>query len=233
VEIEALASQRVGQKCFIGVDVGKLDFKAVVHWSDGSFHRPWRIKSPCEITVAVAKLVLLNQRCPVTVAMESSGTYGDAFRQALSDAKIPVLRVSGKMVKDQSESFDGVPSQHDGKDGAIIAELAGRGKGRGWDYSAGEEMGQQLRYWVRKLERAKKVKQVLCGRIESLLARHWPEAGLHLKGSGATLIKALGHWGDPAALARDAQAAEILAGFGGHYLTEQKIATVIDCAATA
>jgi hypothetical protein len=32
--------------------------------------------------------------------MESSGTYGDAFRQSLEDAGLPVHRVSGKAVKD-------------------------------------------------------------------------------------------------------------------------------------
>ena len=77
----------------------------------------------------MAKLKELHERCPVTVAMESSGTYGDALRQAVCDAGIAVLRVSGKAVKDQAETFDGVPSQHDGKDAAIIADLCGRGKG--------------------------------------------------------------------------------------------------------
>src|SRR6202020_2712122 len=81
VEIEALASQRAGQRCLFGVDVGKLDLVGVLHWSDGTFHRPWRIKSPSEIRVAVEKLALLQKSCPLTVAMESSGSYGDAFRQ--------------------------------------------------------------------------------------------------------------------------------------------------------
>ena len=230
VEIEALASQRTGQRCMFGVDVGKLDFMGVLHWPDGTFHRPWRIKSPGEIRIAVEKLALLHKSCPLTVAMESSGTYGDAFRQALGDANIAVLRVSGKAVKDQSETFDGVPSQHDGKDGAIIADLGSRGKGKKWDLADGSEMGQALRYWVRKLDRAQKVKQVHGGRIESLLARHWPEATQHLEASTATLIEALAHWGNPAALGADAEAAEILAGFGGPYLTAEKIEAVVESA---
>ena len=66
--------------------------------------------------------------------MESSGTYGDPLRQALSDAGLEVQRVSAKAVKDQAETFDGVPSQHDGKDAAIIADLCAGAKGGrgGW-----------------------------------------------------------------------------------------------------
>jgi hypothetical protein len=45
------------------VDVGKLEFKAVLCWADGSFQRPWRIKSPGEIKVAVEKLAALHRRC--------------------------------------------------------------------------------------------------------------------------------------------------------------------------
>jgi hypothetical protein len=37
--------------------------------------------------------------------LESSGTYGDAVRQALSDVGLEVHRVSAKAVKDQAETF--------------------------------------------------------------------------------------------------------------------------------
>jgi hypothetical protein len=60
------------------------------------------------------------------VALESSGTYGDVFRQAANDAGLLVERVSAKAVKDDSEGFDGVPSNHDGKDAAIIGTLWGK-----------------------------------------------------------------------------------------------------------
>jgi transposase len=181
----------------------------------------------------VQKLAALHKLCPLTVVMESSGTYGDAFRQALADAGIVLLRVSGKAVKDQSESFDGVPSQHDGKDAAIIADLGIRGKGRPWELSAASEMEQELRYWVRKLDRVQRVRQMHGGRIESLLARHWPEACEHLPNSSATLIWALAQWGDPSELARDPEAADRLGRFGGHYLTSEKIQALIASARTS
>ena len=79
----------------------------------------------------------------LVVAMESSGTYGDALRQALADAKIAVQRVSGKAAHDYAEVFDGVPSQHDGKDAAVVAELAALGKAKPWAYQAGRRPGSR------------------------------------------------------------------------------------------
>ena len=39
---------------------------------------------------------------------------------------------SSKAASDYAEVFDGVPSQHDGKDAAVVAELAAIGKSRPW-----------------------------------------------------------------------------------------------------
>ena len=65
--------------------------------------------------------------------MESTGTYGDALRQALSDAGLSVHRVSGKAAHDYAEIFDGVPSKHDGKDAAIGVAGGGPGVSAGWE----------------------------------------------------------------------------------------------------
>src|SRR3954452_16155351 len=105
---------------------------AVVRWPDGSFQRPWRAATPGDLGLLVGKLKELSAACPVTAAMESSGTYGNPLRQQLSDAGVAGQRVSATAVEDQAETFDGVPSQHDGKDAAVIADLCGRGKGRAW-----------------------------------------------------------------------------------------------------
>jgi transposase len=202
----------------------------VLRWPDGRFQRPWRIANPGEVGLLVEKLEALRSSCPVTVAMESSGTYGDAVRQALGDGSIVVHRVSAKAVKDQAETFDGVPSQHDGKDAAIIADLCARGKGKPWAMDSGDASDQEIRYWVRRVDAAQRVKQMWGGKIEALLARHWPEATRLMPGSSATLSKALLHWGGPAALAGDADAAAKLQGFGGHYLSEAKIASIVGSA---
>lgn len=233
VQIPALIERHRAQAASVGVDVAKKQHAVCVVWPDRSFERPWKVKSPSQVKLLVQKLVELNAGgCVVTVAMESSGTYGDPLRQALGDAKLEVRRVSSKAVKDQAETFDGVPSQHDGKDAAIIGTLNMEGRSRPWSFMALAPADQALRYWVRKLDTAQRIKQVWCGKQEAMLSRHWPEAGRLLKQSGATLPAALVHWGSPAALAGDPQAAEQLGRFGGRYLTAEKIAKVIESART-
>ncbi len=71
-----------------------------------------------------------------------------------------------------------------------------------------------------------------CGKLEGMLARHWPEAGELTKQSGPTLTAALARWGDPAALAKDPNAANRLAKIGGHYLLAEKIERLIESART-
>ena len=44
---------------------------------------------------------------------------------------------------------------------------------------------------MRKLDRAQRVKQMHAGRIEALLARHWPAAGACVEAGGATLARAV------------------------------------------
>jgi transposase len=181
VDIDRLVEGRRGQAVVLGVDVAKGEHAACVVWPDRSFARPWRVKSPGQVGLLVSRLLELRRHCPVVVAMESSGTYGDALRQALSDAGIEVHRISAKAVKDYSETFDGVPSQHDGKDAAIIGTLCVAGHGRVWAWCERPDQDQAIRYWVRKLDTAQRIKQIWSGKLESLLARHWPEAGGLLK----------------------------------------------------
>ncbi|HWE93661.1 MAG TPA: transposase [Tepidisphaeraceae bacterium] len=227
VDAGVLAAEHRGQACVLGIDVAKFELMGVLRWPDGTFGRPWRIANPGEVGLLVEKLDALRSSCPVTVSMESSGTYGDAVRQALGDARVVVHRVSAKAVKDQAETFDGVPSQHDGKDAAIIADLCGRGKGKPWAMESGDESDREIRYWVRRVDAAQRVKQMWGGKIEALLARHWPEATRLMPASSATLSKALRRWGSPAALAADVDAAARLQSFGGHYLSEAKIAAIV------
>lgn len=227
VSLESIISVRAGQKCIVGIDVAKNELAACLYWPDRTFERPWKIASPGEIGLFVEMLKRLSSHCPLVVAMESSGTYGDALRQAAHDAGLEVRRVSGKAVKDHAETFDGVPSQHDGKDAAVIAELCSIGKSAAWSWETRPETDQALRYWIRKLDTAQRLKQVYCGKLESMLARHWPELGGLLKQSGPTATRAIARWGDPGELANDPEAAKALRRFGGAKLTDEKIRQVI------
>ena len=218
-----LTSGREGQSLLVGVDVGKYEMMAVGRWSDGDWERPWRVGNPEQIPALVALLVRLAQDRRVTVALEPSGTYGDALRQALSDAGIAVQRVSPKAAHDYAEVFDGVPSQHDGKDAAVVAELAAHGKCSPWPYRAPEGWEQSLSRWVDWMDAQRQIEVMWLGRIEALLARHWPEATRVLKKrSSPTLLRALATYGSPAALAADAQADARLASWGRSFLKAEK-----------
>jgi transposase len=232
ISVESIVSIHKGQALIVGVDVAKQELIACLYWPDRSFDRPWRVQSPGEIQLFIETLKQLSNSCQMVVAMESSGTYGDVLRQALSDQGLEVKRVSSKAVKDHAETFDGVPSQHDGKEAAVIGELCWMGKGRLWPWQQRPEEDQAMRFWIRRLDTAQRIKQVYCGKLESLLARHWPEVFGLVNQSGPTLTRCLARWGDPRELAGDPCAHAVLKGFGGYYLSDEKIRRVIAAAAS-
>ena len=223
VFVESLVADKAGVAAVVGLDIAKSDFLGTVRWSDGRFERPWRAKSPEEIPDMIHRLQRLADGRPLTIAMESTGTYGDALRQALTDAKLTVHRVSGKAVHDYAEIFDGVPSQHDGKDAAMVAELAAMGKSSPWPYEPLTEFDQELRYLVERMDVQQRIGMLWLGRLESLLARHWPEATQYLEVNSETLLQILVEYGGPAALAADAKAAKRIKGWGGSFLKSEKI----------
>ena len=149
----------------------------------------------------------------------------------LDHAGLEVRRVGGKAAHDYAEVFDGVPSQHDGKDAAVIAELAAFGKSSLWPYRAKSEAGAEMAYWADWLDAQQNIQRLWTGRLESLLARHWPEATRLLELSSVTLLRALAHYGGPAALAKDSAAPARLASWGRHVLGAEKIEKFIASAA--
>src|SRR5215813_9294551 len=181
VNWEQIGRGKEGLGVTVGVDVGKFDVLVVCRWADGRFERPWRVKNPWEIPTLVALVRQIQAERKLVVALESSGTYGDALRQALGDNGIEVQRVNGKAAHDYAEVFDGVPSQHDGKDAAVVAELAALGKAVPWPYVAKGVWEQELVSWVEWLDAQRQIYGTGLNRLEALLARHWPEATRWLK----------------------------------------------------
>ena len=228
VKWDEIARGREGLGITLGVDVGKLTLWAVCRWSDGRFERPWRAGNPMEIPSLVSLIKRVSVGRKLTVAIESSGTYGDSLRQALADCEIKVVRVGNKASHDYAEVFDGVPSQHDGKDAAVVAELAALGKSTPWDYRPADAWEQELAYWVEWMVAHRQALTIWQGRLEGLVGRHWPEATQVLKLSSVTLLRALKHYGSPQALAADPQAAQQLARWGGRFLEPKKIRQLVD-----
>lgn len=230
VKLQQVAAGRVGSPAWVGVDVGKYSLVVVVSWDAEDFERPWVVKNPLEIGVAVEKLKELSQGRKLVIALEPSGTYGDAFRQAASDAGLMIHRVSPKAAHDHAETFDGVPSQHDGKDAAVVAELSRIGKSRPWAYEAPSQLDQELELWVDRAETSRRILQLWAGRLEGRLGRHWPEVIQILKAQSPTLLKAVLEYGGPDRLAKDPEAARKLKSYGLGYLKAERIQEVIESA---
>jgi transposase len=223
VNWEQIARGKEGLGVTVGIDVGKFDLWVICRWADGRFERPWRVKNPWEIPTLVGVLKQVKADRKLVVALEPSGTYGEALRQALGDTGIEVRRVGTKASHDYAEVFDGVPSQHDGKDAAVIAELAALGKAKLWAYQTADSWEEELAYWVEEMVAQRQMLMPWQGRLEGLLARHWPEASQVLKLSSGTLLRILKRYGSPQALAEDADAATQLARWGRSLLSPAKI----------
>jgi transposase len=227
VNIDQIAGAREGMACDVGLDTSKDEVRAVVRWQNGAFERPWRVPMQ-ELPVFMEKLKELAQGRKMTVALEPTGTYGDAIRQALHDAGFKVYRVSPKASHDYAEILDGVSSQHDSKDACCVAELSALNKRTVWPWDLAKE---ELRQEIEWMDAHQQVLTRWLGRLESLLGRFWPEASGVLKLSSMTLLNVLAHYGGPAALAADSQAANRLKRWGGPNLAEEKIRKLLATAA--
>ncbi len=216
----------------VGLDIAKKEIVVVVRWGNGKFERPWSVGNPDEIEL----LVTLLQRVAkvvdggLQIGMESTGTYGEAVRRALTLGHLEVQRVSGKAVKDYAEIFDGVPSQHDGKDAAMISELTAFGKGKAWPFTERSETDQHIAHYVQRIDAYRKQMNMWVGRLEALVARHWPELTDLLNLTSVTLLQLLEKYGSPAELLSDPTASKHLARWSRNQLKSSKIEVILSSA---
>ena len=177
IDLVSLAAVAKAEKsAVLGLDIAKGEIVACARWHSGGFERPWSIENPMEIGDLVKIFqTLIHGGLDLKVAMESTGTYGDAVRLALTNAKIAVFRVSGKGVSDYKEIFDGVPSQHDGKDAAMIAELCSMGKGTSWPYELASDFMAEVSFQVQRMDAFQSEYVQWHGRLEAQITRFWPE----------------------------------------------------------
>ena len=217
----------------VGCDVGKDRVLVMLRWGEGDLEKPWRVRNPSDLTRLRDLLVELSRGRRLRIGLEPTGTYGDPLRQLLADAGLTVWRVGTKATHDYAEVFDGVPSQHDGKDAAVIAELLALGKGRVWPFVADNPWEQELRYWVSRLVVEQRQLQVWVGRLEGLLMRHWPELSPGRRLTSVVLLQAVVHYGDPRRLAADAEAAARLRRWSHRHWSEAQIAAVVQAAGSS
>ncbi len=236
IDLEAVREQAIargGVGTVVGLDIAKAEIVVTVRWPDRSFERPWKVANPTQIHALIDRLKILREVCDsLSVGLESTGTYGDAVRLAMTRAGLDVQRISGKAVEDYKEIFDGVPSQHDGKDAAIIAELVQYGKGTPWPYTPPSEADQQMQADVHLYAMYVDEKTRWLNRIEALLARHWPELTESLGLTTVTLLEVCSHYGSPARLCADPEAAQNLRRWSRAGLRGPKLERMLESART-
>ena len=232
-QLRDLAVQRGGSGTTVGLDIGKDEMVVCLRWPNGDFERPWNVANTAQIGLLLERLTVLKEVCDsLTIGMESTGTYGEAIRQAMTQADLEVHRISGKATSDYQEIFDGVPSQHDGKDAAIVAELTAFGKGRAWPFEPDSLTLQQVKHQVRRIDCYRLEQVRWLGRLEGMQAKHWPELTKLLKLASVTLLELLAHYESAGRVAADANAAKHLRKWGGTRLGNEKIVEVLESART-
>ena len=225
VNREKIVAMVKDQEITVGIDVAKEEHFGVLmpRSEEVLVTFKWRhLESSRSTVVWLARLPASS----LEVALEPSGTYGDSLRWLFAEAKVPVFRVSPKQAKDAAEIYDGVPSQHDAKAAAIIAWLHWGGRSRPWPERSERE--RNLVAATRTMAMYDAAFQQAQGRLEGRLARYWPEVTQHLDLDSATLLELLSAFGSPWRVALEsARAGQLMRRVGGHFLSSEKIATVL------
>ena len=229
---EGLLSVLADDRVVVGVDVAKRGMFAALMDSAQRVHAIVRWQHPEETPRFVAYVQEVHGLgVAVDVVMEPSGVYGDALRHQVEQAGFQVFRVNPKRTHDASEAYDGTPSPHDAKSGAIVAKLHLDGASREW--SVGTERKRQLDAAVRRAGVFEKDHLRWRGRLEALTARHWPELTQILELETATLLVLLETYGSPAAVAaHEDEARQLMRKTGGIHLEPEKVERILRSAHT-
>ena len=163
------------------------------------------------------------------VAMEPSGTYGDALHGCLESADLGVFRVSPKMVKDAREIYDGVPSSHDAKSSATVAWLHQCGRSARWEVPS--DLRRSMKAAAGTVSLHDKAFRQAQNCLEGQLTRYWPEVLGLLELDSVSLLELLSHYGGPQSVAaHGVKAASCLREAGGGGLKEEKIENILKVA---
>lgn len=186
LDVEQVALEQVekalgpGARVVVGVDVAKRNFVAVLCDAAGETKLRLRFEAPAQTSRFVSFLAEVQGTGRVVeVAMEPTGTYGDALRYRLGASNVAVFRVSNKHVHDASELYDSSPSKHDGKDASVIGWLHAQGRSKRWEEL--EAARRSMRALIAQRDLHDDPLQKLLSSVEPLLARHFPEFEKHFE----------------------------------------------------
>jgi transposase len=164
--------------CIIAIDVAKQRFVVALATLAGEVVKLFRFEHPTETRQfldVVAALRVGVEPGKLKAAMEPTGTYGDALRHQIVEAGVPVWMVSPKRTHDSQALFDNVGSLHDPKSAVLVAKLCSMGLATEWQ--APVPTRRRLRALVELRGYELEHQEKCFGRMEGLLARHWPEFG--------------------------------------------------------
>lgn len=199
----ALSSSK---RAILGIDVAKSEVVVSIGGDDGKSIVVFKAKQPAELPLLFEVATELGASgYQVELAAESTGTYSDVLAYQTQQRKLPMYQVSTKFVHDAKELHDGVPSKHDAKDASLILWLHKEGKSRPW--VALEESQRRAKAVVARREIYVHEHVANAGRLEALLARHWPELlGLSVA-IGVLLLKLLMEFPSPQRIAANQEEA--------------------------
>jgi transposase len=166
----------------------------------------------------------------VEVVAEPTGTYADAFAGQVTASELEMYSVSSKHTHDYAELYDGVPSQHDSKDAAVVAKVhLERRKATRWPRPS--EAQRDLRALCARVDWLKQEQQSDESRAEALLSRHWPEVLRELGLDSFSLAWLLSECGSPAAVRVDRERVrQTLAKRTRGMLKPEKLERILDSA---
>ena len=153
-------------------------------------------------------LAELTKLSNVEVALEPTGSYGDALRWQLESRGIEVYRVNPKHTHDYSESFDGWPGLHDAKAAHVITELHLHGRSNRWSALAEGRRGDQC--LLMELGIHQQNQQSNRNRLSALMVWHWPELGEVAQLDTVSVLSLLQAYGSPVGVLAAPEEAEVL-----------------------
>ena len=232
-ELSRLQPETFGPRVVFAIDIAKVDMVAAIADGRGQVFDTVGWKAPSQNATVIDLLRRLRDRgFTVEAVMEASGTYGDVLRQMLEDNGFPVFRVNGKKTYDARELYDGVPSMHDAKAAAILARL--HTEGLSAQIQAEPDDKRSLRAAIAIADLHQRRYLELVHKLESWLARYWPELPELLALTSASLMALLARIGGPADVAAAPDdARRLLNGISHRLLEDETVEAVVASAATS